>query len=200
MAVSMTSTHLHACQHHNRGGGAATTRMPVTTLQQQSGAGNTSIPPPSSTAVLPSGHILAPHHQHYNPVANPSIQHQPMMSIPPPGPPTGPPMHSAPPPLPPPPLPPGVPPPLLGIANISPGAKIVQHGHQNHRITVRQKHYNMFVIVLGCAFLWLLLMSGATLNVHEIIWLLRLQKIVECLKDLFLFMSSRVNNMCYHIS
>ena len=146
MAVSMTSTHLHACQHHNRGGGASATRMPVTTLQQQSAAGNTSIPPPgtlSSTAVLPSGHILASHHQHYNPGANPSIQHQPMMSIPPPGAPTGPPLHSAPPPLPPPPLPPGVPPPLLGIANISPGAKIVQHGHQNHRMTVR-KMSNIF--------------------------------------------------------
>ena len=143
MAVSMTSTHLHACQHHNRGGGAAATRMPVTTLQQQSAAGNTNLPPPgtlSSTAVLPSGHIMASHHQHYNPGA--TIQHQPMMSIPPPGPPTGPPMHSAPPPLPPPPLPPGVPPPLLGIANISPGAKMVQHGHQNHRMAV-SKFYVM---------------------------------------------------------
>ena len=140
MAVSMTSTHLHACQHHNRGG--STTRMPVTTLQQQSATGNTSIPPPippSSTGVLPSGHVIPPHHQHYNPHngVNSTIQHQPMMNIPPPGPPTAPPLHSAPPPLPPPPLPPGVPPPLLGIANISPGGKVVQHGHQNQRITVR---------------------------------------------------------------
>lgn len=133
MAVSMTSTHLHTCQH-----GGATTRIPVTTLQQQSGTGNTNIPlpvPHSSTGVLPSGPALPPHHHHYN-HHNGVNSIQQMMSMPPPAPPTAPPLHSAPPPLPPPPLPPGVPPPPLGIANLSPGGKIVQHGHQNHRITV----------------------------------------------------------------
>ena len=144
MAVSMTSTHLHACQQHNRGD--ATRIMPVATLQPNPvapGAGNTSIPPPSSTGVLPSGHVLPQHHQHFNPHngINSVLQHQPMMSIPPPGTLSANPLHSAPPPLPPPPLPPGVPPPLLGIPNVSSGGKLVQHGHQNQRMTVSALFY-----------------------------------------------------------
>ena len=138
MAVSMTSTHLHTCQHH-RGGSA--TRIPVTTLQQQTATSSASIhppvPPSSTGVVLPSGPALPPNPHQYPPHNRVnSIQHQQIMSIPPPAPPTTPLLHSAPPPLPPPPLPPGVPPPLLGIANMSNGGKIIHHGNQNHRITV----------------------------------------------------------------
>ena len=147
MAVSMTSTHLHACQHHTTRG-PNNTRMPITsTLQQQQQvnvAGNTSIPPPipPSSGGVHVQPLPLSHHQHYNPTmngVNSALTHQPMMSIPPPpGPPAAPPLHSAPPPLPPPPLPPGVPPPLLGIGNIAQGGKLVHHGHQNHRMTVSQ--------------------------------------------------------------